>query len=65
MIERTAASICIASITIGGIFGFILIWGPQSRLLGNLLLSCLVLFLASGSIFSISTTLRARRQGDR
>jgi hypothetical protein len=60
MFERIIAIICIASVLISACLGFLLIWGPQSDLLGRMFLSSILTFLATGSLFSIMTTLRRR-----
>lgn len=63
MVERITAAVCIASICIGGVLAFVMIWGPQPRLLANVFSSCVVVFLASGAIFSVVSTMRRRGAG--
>lgn len=62
MFERVIAAICITSILAGGALGFTLIWGTPTQLMGNLFSSSLLLFIVTGSIFSIVVSLRTRNQ---
>jgi hypothetical protein len=63
MFDRTIAIVCIVSVLLSACLGIWLIWGPQSDLLSRLFFSSIIIFLASGSIFSVMTTLR-RLRGD-
>ncbi|MHC5005599.1 MAG: hypothetical protein ACYTJ0_21065 [Planctomycetota bacterium] len=58
VLQRTAAIVCIASVSIAALCGLVLIWIPGTPYLDKLFFSGLMVFLASGSIFSVSATLR-------
>jgi len=57
MFMRALAILCIVSALATATLGIVLVWGSQPTLLGQMFATSLLTFLASGSIFSVLTSL--------